>query len=211
MSQVDKIVEQYAAALQAGEHFDYEPLAAGLDDFDLRELEARIGMLDRQLSDHSDGVDRNDPRVERLRRSASGLSGVWPSMLPRLRERKNLDRAELAKQLAEGLGQPEAADKVEEYYHQLEWGNLPANKVDRSVVKVLSEILEEDEQELWEAGTTGVNQWSKKVRRSKSGPLPKRAFARLVGDNKPLTVDDSQFDPPAKSNWDDTDRLFLGG
>jgi hypothetical protein len=117
----------------------------------------------------------------------------------------------IAKQLAERLGQPDSADKVEEYYHQLEWGNLPANKVDRSVVKALSEILEEDEQELWEAGTGGVDQWSKKVRRSQSGGLPKRAFARLVGENKPLTVDDSQFDPPAKSDWDDTDRLFLGG
>lgn len=211
MSQVDNIIEQYAAALQAGEQFEYEQLASELEDFDRRELEARIAMLNRQYSDDTDGVDRTDPRVERLRRSASGLSGVWPSMLPRLRERKNLDRADLARQLAEGLGQPEAADKVEEYYHQLEWGNLPANKVDRSVVKVLSEILEEDEQELWEAGTSGVDQWAKKVRRSQSGRLPKRAFARLVGDNKPLTVDDSQFDPPAKSNWDDTDRLFLGG
>ncbi len=211
MSQVDEIVEQYAAALRAGEQFDYDQLAAGLDAFDRQELGARVAMLDRQFSDDSDSVDRNDPRVERLRRSASGLSGVWPSMLPRLRERKNLDRSELAKQLAEGLGQPDAADKVEEYYHQLEWGNLPANKVDRSVVKVLSEILEEDEQELWEAGTAGVQQWSKKVRRNQSGRLPKRAFARLVGDNKPLTVDDSQFDPPSKSNWDDTDRLFLGG
>ncbi len=211
MSQVDKIVEQYAAALQAGDQFDYEQLASGLDDFDRRELEARVGMLNRQFSDSAEGVDRNDPRVERLRRSAAGLSGVWPSMLPRLRERKNLDRADLARQLADGLGKPEAADKVEEYYHQLEWGNLPANKVDRSVVKVLSEILEEDEQELWEAGTGGVDQWAKKVKRSQSGPLPKRAFARLVGENKPLTVDDSQFNPPAKSDWDDTDRLFLGG
>jgi len=211
MSQVDNIVEQYATALQSGADFDYGHLTAGLDDFERRELQARIGMLDRQLSVNADGVDRNDPRVERLRRSASGLSGVWPSMLPRLRERKDLDRADLAKQLAERLGQPDSADKVEEYYHQLEWGNLPANKVDRSVVKALSEILEEDEQELWEAGTGGVDQWSKKVRRSQSGGLPKRAFARLVGENKPLTVDDSQFDPPAKSDWDDTDRLFLGG
>jgi len=210
MSQVDEIFEQYATAAKAGEPLDVAPLVAQLDDFERSELEARIQMLNRSLAE-STAVDRNDPRVERLRRSALGLSGAWPSMLPRLRERKNLDRPELARLLAERLGTPNATEKVEEYYHQLEWGNLPANKVDRSVVKHLSEILDEDEQDLWDAGTNGMEQWAKRIKRDQSGPLPKRAFARLVGENKPLTVDDSQFDPPRKADWDETDRLFLGG
>lgn len=210
MSSVDETFERWAAAEKAGKQPNAESYADGLTRPERREFMLRVGMF-RARPPEPAAPAADDPRVERLARAASGLSGAWPSMLPRLRERRNLDRSELTRQLADELGRGDDIDRVDEYYHQLEWGNLSAGNVNRSVIEALSKILGEDPDELWQAGTAGMDRWSKRVRKSKSGRLPKRAFARLAGETKPLTVDDSMFDPPSRSDWDETDRLFLGG
>ena len=128
-----------------------------------------------------------------------------------MRREAGLDRDTLVYRLADEIGHPEATDRIAGYYHQLEWGNLPATGVNRSVVEALARILETDPDDLYESGTAGVDEWARSISRSRRGPLPKRVFARLIGDTKPIVVDSSAFDPPKRSDWDETDTLFLGG
>ncbi|MCX6387978.1 MAG: helix-turn-helix transcriptional regulator [Solirubrobacterales bacterium] len=211
MSNVDERFEQYTAAARAGAQVDPTSLVEGLTQDEQRELTLRLTKFDNLSSEAQSLANTNNPILDRVARSASGLSGIWPALLPRLREEASLDREQLAQRLANELGHPESVEKFETYYHQLEWGSLPATNVDPSVVKALADILDTDADELYESGTAGVNDWTKRIKRSQGGPLPKRAFARLVGESKPMTVNDSEFDPPKAADWDDTDRLFLGG
>ena len=66
---------------------------------------------------------------------------MWPSLLPQLRNRARLKRADLVAQLAARLGAEGQGEKVGLYYHQMEQGLLPASGVSDSVLEALGRIV----------------------------------------------------------------------
>lgn len=79
--------------------------------------------------------------TESLDRALNGVSGTWPVVLPSLRERAQIKRADLVRKLAEKLGFPDQRQVVGEYYHGMEYGTLDSAGVNGRVLDVLGDIL----------------------------------------------------------------------
>jgi hypothetical protein len=95
--------------------------------------------------------------TEELGRALGGVSGTWPALLPRLRHRAQLRRAEVVARLAQELqAKPEQVDKVARYYHQMEHGTLPATGVSDRVLEALARVVGVTAERLREAGRGGL-------------------------------------------------------
>lgn len=138
-----------------------------------------------------------------LDRSIGSGAGVWPSLLPRLRARAELRRADLVGHLAASLGAEGQREKVGAYYHEMEQGLLPADGVSDLVLEALGSIVGESARRLREAGLSAAE--------ASGSAAPAAAFART---GAPLT-DSLREEPPlaaaAEARWDEVDRLFRGG
>ena len=139
--------------------------------------------------------------AEDLQRSLAGESGIWPALLPRLRDRAELRRAELVDQLAARLGAQSQELKVGEYYHRMEQGLLPAAGVSDTVLEALGRIVGWSAEALRKAGEMPA-------------PGPPRTDAGAVfartrrgGDAAPSA---QAPDLPPAEEWDEVDRLFRG-
>jgi hypothetical protein len=143
--------------------------------------------------------------VEALAGSLQGASGLWPSLLPRLRNRARVARAELVAELAARLGAEGQREKVGRYYHQMETGQLPAQGVSDSVLEALGQIVGQSRDALRRAGEAfGPG----------AGPAPEaQAFARAAPAPARSPAGADAEEPPEASagEWDEVDRLFRGG
>jgi hypothetical protein len=151
--------------------------------------------------------------VESLDRSLHGQAGLWPAVLPRLRDRAKLRRAELVERLAVSLGVGDQREKVGDYYHQMEQGLLAPPGVSDRVLAALGEIVGESAARLREAGNALLPE----------GQITQgdadAAFARL-GTPDPEQIG-RRLEPPgagppddclaASERPDEVDRLFRGG
>ena len=213
MGSIDERWNELEAALRSGLPFDREDPFEGLSDSERVELSERLERFaDDWITASPDfAVDhrgaQNDPQLERVRRSVQGDSGMWPSMLPRLRERANLGRDELAAQLAEELGQSSDPEKVRRYYHRMEWGQLPGGGVSAEVLESLARLLDADPLELRHSGSLTGRRARNSAQRSRTS----QTFARFIGNEVTPTPSHQVNDLPDEPDWDDTDRLFLGG
>ena len=79
--------------------------------------------------------------AESLEKSLDGVAGLWPAVLPGLRERARLKRAELVARLADALGVSGGEKKVADYYHRMEQGTLPASGVSDRVLEALGKLV----------------------------------------------------------------------
>ncbi len=147
---------------------------------------------------------------------APGPAG-WSELLPALRDRAKLKRAELVARLAEAIGAPGQERKVAAYYHQMEIGALPSEGVSDRVVGALATLLSESAEKLRAAGSAiGAGGDRQEV-------SDKVAFARVAirdpqyAEDAPATaVEDrmlSRAEPAAGEgqDLDEVDRLFTGG
>ena len=142
------------------EHGEADPLAylARVEGADRAELEALIdGYLaraPRRPFDRAAFETSSARRVaEDVGRSLGGVSGEWPALLPRLRHRARLRRAEVVDALAAALGASgRGVDKVAAYYHGMEQGTLPADGVGDRVLEALAGVVGTSAQALREAG-----------------------------------------------------------
>lgn len=142
--------------------------------------------------------------VEALAASLAGSSGLWPSLLPRLRNRARIKRADLVVQLAERLGAQSKEQKVAAYYHAMESGQLPAEGVSDTVLEALGKIVGQSGEALRRAGVT--------VRSGTMGQGEGLAFARAA---RCETKSVEAAAPPlpggvAEKDSDEVDRLFRG-
>ena len=145
------------------------------------------------------------PLVEGIEQSLAGSAGTWPALLPRLRARAQLARADLTARLAESLGVGDRKEKVHRYYHQMEVGTLPAEGVSQRVLDALGTILGESGDALRRAGA-GM---------ARPGPLSEHAtFARTAPaadfDAAAPAAARERREPDA-DEWDEVDELFRAG
>jgi hypothetical protein len=137
--------------------------------------------------------------TDEVHRTLAGASGLWPALLPRLRGRARLRRAEVVSQLAARLGAHGQQEKVGLYYHQMEQGLLPESGVSDTVLEALGRIVGYTGEALRKAGRLPA-------------PGPPRpdegaAFARATYGEpaEPAAA------APRREAWDEVDRLFRGG
>lgn len=216
MTEIKRLIEEFAADYEAGRAVQPAQLLARVDPARRQELAEE---LDRYLM--TAPTRRWDPEafegslaqraVERVYESIEGVSGAWPELLPRLRNRARIKRTVLVERLARALGFGEApqVDKVGDYYNRMEHGRLPAGGVSGRVIEALAAILGTDPEALRAAG----------MRRGEgTGPaLP--AFARTAYPDAELIAEDADLGEPlaeagppvAEAGRDEIDELFLGG
>jgi hypothetical protein len=208
MSEVDRLFTEYVSEHQAGGEADPRSFLARASPDDRAELAALIdGYLiqaPRRAIDpetiRGSAVERT---VDELERVLGGRSGLWPALLPRLRDRIGLKRSELVQQLADALGVGSRSEKVAGYYHQMEQGILPAAGVTDRVLEALSRLLGESEESLREAGRA--------VRPpGEAGAPASAAFARVARSETAMAPPGTAPEPVEPAEWDEVDQLFRG-
>jgi hypothetical protein len=208
MSDLDRLLAEYVAEHRAGgdadpkEYLDRAPLA------ERRELAALIDAYlvrtPRQAFDETRFRGSSAERtVDELERAIIGQAGLWPALLPRLRNRAGLKRSELVERLANALGVGDRTDKVAGYYHEMEQGLLPARGVSDRVLDALAQIVGESAQALREAG------------RSLGTPPPvppaaATAFARRASTEAEARAEPTGARGVPTAGWDEVDELFRG-
>lgn len=211
MADVDHLFKQYIAEHRAGGEAD--PLAY-LDRTTGPERAELAGLIDGYLSraarrafdSEAFAASAAAPAVDALARSLGGQAGLWPSLLPRLRERARLKRADVVERLTEALGAAGRETKVARYYHEMEQGSLPSEGVSARVLEALGAIVGESAQALREAGQV-VGGGGAPGERAASA-----VFARAVPQSS-AAADASLAEPPtvAEEPWDEVDELFTAG
>src|SRR3954447_26250575 len=111
MSQVERLLEQYVEEHRGGGDADPRVYLTKLEGTERAQLEALIDEYLRRAPrgqwDESAYADSPAPAVVgSLAQSLGGSSGLWPSLLPRLRNRARIRRSDLVAELASRLGAP---------------------------------------------------------------------------------------------------------
>jgi hypothetical protein len=211
MSEVDRILGEYIEQHQAGANPNPWAFIDRLQGPEREELEELIDayLLDappRPWDAEAFKGSREERLTEELDRSLRGVAGVWPLVLPRLRNRAQLKRKELVERLAAALGAGEKEEKVAGYYHEMEQGLLPARGVSSRVLEALGEIVGETAERLRGAGEA--------VGGGGGAERGDAVFARSVKVEELRTIDaDRTPEAPQATpgEWDEVDELFRGG
>lgn len=210
MSDVDRLFAEYKAASASGDEVDPGAFLARVEGADRAELtaliDAHLARAPRAAWDSAAFAESAAaPLVESLTKSLRGQSGLWPSVLPRLRARARVKRGDLVAELADRLGAGGAQrEKVAGYYHQMEQGLLPASGVADEVLDALAGVVGSTRAALREAGESLA---------SGAGGSSAEVFARSA----PGAADVAESPPPPASpgtegdGFDEVDRLFRGG
>ncbi len=219
MTDVDRLLQEFIAEHQAGGEADPLAFLARAPDRGSRlELEALIdGYLmhaPRVPVDMSAAAYEGSTAekvVEALSPSITGVSGLWPTVLPDLRNRARIKRSVLVARLAESLGVGDRSEKVADYYNQMEQGRLSSAGVSGRVLEALGAILGQSAERLRAMGDA-------------LGPAaPPAAPGAVFARQAPPPVADMAVGTPAPSapaggagdeaetGWDEVDELFRGG
>jgi len=220
MSDVDRLFDQYRGQHRAGGGADPRQFLEQLEGVDRAELAALIGAyLERAPGRTWDAAEFAGSRGERLtERIAAGWEEeaeapvAWHELLPELRAKVKIKRADLVDRLAGAIGAPEQTTKVAAYYHQMEVGKLPSEGVSNRVLQALAGILGETAEKLRAAGSVttaggGEQQVDARV-----------AFARTAVQHPQYAEETPEAAQPEVASAapiededDLVDRLFTGG
>ncbi len=206
MRDVEQLLREFIAEDRAGGTADPLAYLERVDGADRAELEALIdGYLARAPRRPFDAAAfAGSPAraiAEEVGLALGGVSGTWPVVLPRLRHRARLRRADVVRRLAQDLDAEAQVDKVARYYHGMERGTLPGEGVSDRVLEALGRVLGVAAERLREAG------------RAAGGAAPGRsasvAFAR-VGSPDPEYAEPPGAEPAPATPPDAIDALFTG-
>lgn len=219
MSTVERLLKQFIAADRAGGRAPdpqaYITQAGGADREELLVLlDEYLARAPRRAFDAAAfAASPARELTDDLLQALDGDAGTWPALLPRLRHRARLSRAQLVAALAQRLGVPGREQAVLGYYHAMEQGTLPADGVTDRVLDALGAIVGETAAALRAAGENIV------PRGAAGGAAG--AFARVAEPDvaylrmappapAPADRDDPAGDDPAGEDSAAVDALFTG-
>jgi len=214
MSDVESLLREFIAEHRAGGEADARAFVERVEGLDRRELaaliDAYLSRAPRREWDRDEYPRSRAPElVESLSRSVQGASGLWPSLLPRLRARARIKRSDLVGQLAERLGAQRQRDKVERYYHQMEQGLLPSEGVSDQVLEALAQIVGQSKETLRRAGAAfgpggpAAGESPAFTRTARAEPSYEAQAPGAAGLPEQRAAEEDQ--------WDEVDRLFRAG
>jgi transcriptional regulator with XRE-family HTH domain len=144
-----------------------------------------------------------DPAVVAAAEAFESEAGLWPALLPRLREQARLTLGDVAGRLADALGLVGREAKTEAYLSRMEAGTLDPGGVSRRVLEALGRILRVDPGDLDRAGAFGVAEPAPALLRSDPGTAPSVAHLEVLADALAASAPGEE--------WDEVDHLFRGG
>jgi hypothetical protein len=207
---VDQVFKEYIAAHRESGAADPLPFLERIPEPERPELIALIeGFLARAPRREWDAAayeaSAAPALVDSLSRSLRGQAGLWPSLLPRLRDQARIKRADLVAELASRLGANDKREKVAGYYHQMEQGSLPADGVSDTVLDALGTIVGQSRDALRRAGAA--------FEAPDTGEMGSaQAFARVGAPADEIPPPASPgTGSPAQEDFDEVDRLFRSG
>lgn len=211
MADLDRLIDELAADYEAGRDVDPATLLGRADPDQRQELAARIDSYlmtapPRKWDPEAYEGSLAQQAVDRVYEAVVAESGSWPELLPALREKAKIKRADLVFRLAAALGFSAAPQvrKVETYYHRMERGQLRPAGVSGRVIDALAGILGTEPGRIRAAGSGAGD--------LEGGGL---AFARTAFPNAEF-AEDAAESPAERSAADEPDRdevdaLFLDG
>jgi hypothetical protein len=212
MADIERLLSDYIAEHRAGgaaDPLEYMDRLEGADREELGELiDAYLARAPgRPWEPDAFSGSPAERLGEAIERSLAGRAGLWPVVLPRLRERAQVKRSEVVAGLAAGLGFAERADKVAGYYHEMEHGLLPSIGVSARVLEALGTIVGASAEFLRRAGEPfgagpGPAQGPVFARTARPAPEHERTVERAA----PAAGDRAE-----DAEWDEVDELFRGG
>lgn len=159
-------------------------------------------------SDAARRAIRAEPVVQRVFAAADDGAGLWPIVVPQLRERARLSLPELAARVAQRFRlSPGDEARTAEYLRQLEDGRLEPTRVSRRLLDALGELLGTGSGTLADAGGFGRG-----LRPAVGGALFRTEDVdtdRVAADLAVLA--EAAMAPAPDRALDEVDRLFLGG
>jgi hypothetical protein len=206
MSEVERILAEYKQAHQGGGDADPRPFLARVSGVEREQL---AGLIDAYLAraprrPFDAAAYRDSPAVaaaDAAQRALAGSAGLWPVLLPRLRNEARIRRADLVAELAARLGAQSRRDKVALYYHEMEQGRLPAAGVSDTVLEALGRIVGYGKEALRRAGEMPAP----------GGPAPEAGTVYTRTTRRPEPPDEAGQRAPEPEQWDEVDRLFRAG
>jgi hypothetical protein len=210
MSDVERLLAEYKDVHRSGGDADPSPFLARTSGVEREQLAGLIdAYLERASRREFDAAAlRDSPAAavaESAQRALAGSAGLWPILLPRLRNQARIKRADLVAELAARLGAQSQQDKVAAYYHEMEQGLLPASGVSDTVLEALGKIVGYGRQALRSAGQMPAP----------GGPPPDAGavYARTTRLGPPAAEADrlAAAGSREREEWDEVDRLFRAG
>ena len=213
MADVDQLLKDYIAEHRAGGEADPRAYLERADEADRTELAALIDayLVRSPGQPWDEAAYAGSPAerlVESLHESLAGASGSWPVLLPELRHKARIKRAQLVERLAAALGVTGREEKVAYYYNQMEHGGLAPSGVSDRVLDALAGIVDTNREALRDAGRTVVA----------SDADQAATFARVAAPPPPEYADSASGmarpgEPghTARPERDEVDALFLDG
>ena len=205
----DRILSDFVDAWNAGRRPDLDAHLARAGEADREHLAADIMafLAFAPTPDYDEATlaaIRAEPVVAGAAVAAGAPGGLWPALLPRLRERAALSTGQLAAALVSQLGlPPDREPKTRGYLEQLEAGALEPRGLSGRVLDGLARLLGVPRDELEGAGRFG-------------GPRVAPALFRAEGPAAEALRDDldvlaDALAAPSGAGWDEVDELFRGG
>ena len=217
MSEHTDMDERFAAFTRSYEAGNGDPLPfmEGLDEPGRRRFQLMVDdYLERNPEADRDLSRLKDPAIARLIGTVvprlDGASGGMSTLVIDLREGRQLLQGDVVEALAADLDATDAEkEKIDDYYHDLEFGNLPAEGISAKLLASLGKILGTTGDKLKEAGQA-LGPWG--------SPATGLIFTRMADDAEDVVMGEAsqagkapsgagrRSDPP-----DRIDQLFTGG
>jgi hypothetical protein len=204
----DRILSDFIDAWNAGRRPDLDEHVARAAEPDREQLLADITAFvafapTPAYDDAALAAIRAEPVVASAAAAATAPGGLWPALLPRLRERAALSTSQLAGQLVGALGMPsDRTPKTLGYLEELEAGELEPRGLSGRLLDALARLLGVPRSELEGAGGSGAPATAALFRAE--GPA-----AETARDDLDVLAD--ALAAPSGAGWDEVDELFRGG
>lgn len=151
-----------------------------------------------------------DLLADRMVEQLGGATGAMPREVVKLRSSRGINQEDVVEKLAEEYGaSDQEREKIDDYYHDLEFGNLPAKGISDRLLDSLAVILGTTRETLRKAG---------QALGPSGGPSSGVLYARMADDAEQVIYSKSLPETPApvgegrRANPPDRiDDLFTGG
>jgi hypothetical protein len=210
MAELDRLFTEFVERHLAGEDpepWSYIDQLSGAEREELEELIDAyfVGAPPRSWNAEAYRGSSAERIADALDRSFRGQAGLWPAVLPRLRDRAQLTRGALVQRLADKLGVGDRREKVAGYYHEMEQGLLPSAGVSGRVLDALAGIVGASAEFLRRAGEP--------LSKEPSGEAKGAVFARTATQASEYEASKAleAHDEDRAVEWDAVDELFRGG
>jgi hypothetical protein len=204
----DRILSDFVDAWNAGRRPDLDEYLARADEADRERLLADITafVAFAPTPDYDDAAleaIRSEPVVASAALAAGARGGLWPALLPRLRERAALTTGQLAAGLVAVLGLPfDREAKTRHYLEDLEAGELEPRGLSGRLLDAMARVLGVPRGDLEGASAFGAPAPAALFRAEGPAATTIRADLDVIAD---------ALAAPSGAGWDEVDELFRSG